>query len=172
MAGNRHTNACSQGNWTRPRKIFSSWYVSHGCERCLHPATASYRLLPTIDIISPITGDDAEKFVNCFPPGVAEVKVRSNGVKYAQVVNPRLDTVSREVLRHDKFKDKVKLGRVRDHFICTLLRYILVLLIQVSIESVGILPPDELFLQSISLLQAKCQKLKSEIDANRNSFCG
>jgi DNA-directed RNA polymerases I and III subunit RPAC1 len=77
-------------------------------------------LLPTIDILSPITGDDAEKFVNCFPSGVAQVKVDKKGVKHAEIVNPRLDTVSREVLRHDEFKDKVKLGRVRDHFICTI----------------------------------------------------
>jgi hypothetical protein len=81
-------------------------------------ATAFYRLLPTIDILSPITGSDAEKFVNCFPKGVARVVTNKKGVKHAEVVNPRLDTVSREVLRHDEFKDKVKLGRVRDHFIC------------------------------------------------------
>lgn len=136
-----------------------------------HIATASYRLLPTIDIVSPIAGDDADKFVNCFRPGVAQVKKRSNGTKYAEVVNPRLDTVSREVLRHDEFKTKVKLGRVRDHFICTSLNRF-VCSSTVSVESVGILPPDELFLQSVSLLQAKCQKLRSEIEANRNSFRG
>ncbi len=37
----------------------------------------------------------------------------------AKVVNSRLDTCSREVLRHDDLKNLVKLGRVRDHFICT-----------------------------------------------------
>jgi DNA-directed RNA polymerase I and III subunit RPAC1 len=74
--------------------------------------------LPTIEILSPIRDDDAEKFVKCFPEGVAKVKVERRGVKIAEVVNPRLDTVSREVLRHNEFKDKVKLGRVRDHFIC------------------------------------------------------
>lgn len=82
-------------------------------------ATASYRLLPTIDILSPILYDDADKFVACFPSGVARIKVDRKGVKHAEIVNPRLDTVSREVLRHDEFKGKVKLGRVRDHFICT-----------------------------------------------------
>jgi DNA-directed RNA polymerases I and III subunit RPAC1 len=82
-------------------------------------ATASYRLLPVIDILSPIINEDANKFVSCFPKGVAMVKSGKNGVKRAEIVNPRLDTVSREVLRHDEFKDKVKLGRVRDHFICT-----------------------------------------------------
>ena len=75
--------------------------------------------MPVIDILSPITDTDAEKFVNCFPKGVAQIKVDKNGVKHAEIVNPRLDTVSREVLRHEEFKDKVKLGRVRDHFICT-----------------------------------------------------
>ena len=82
------------------------------------PATASYRLLPTIQILSPIVNDDAEKFVACFPKGVAKVKADRRGVKHAEIVNPRLDTVSREVLRHDEFKDKIRLGRVRDHFIC------------------------------------------------------
>lgn len=57
--------------------------------------------------------------MKCFPDGVVEVRVDKQGIKVAEVVNPRLDTVSREVLRHDEFKDKVKLGRVRDHFICT-----------------------------------------------------
>jgi DNA-directed RNA polymerase I and III subunit RPAC1 len=118
-------------------------------------ATASYRLLPTIQILSPIVNDDAEKFVACFPKGVAKVKADRRGVKHAEIVNPRLDTVSREVLRHDEFKDKIRLGRVRDHFIF-------------SIESTGILHPDNLFLQSISVLRGKCQKLKSEIEANRH----
>lgn len=41
------------------------------------------------------------------------------GKKVAKVVNSRLDTCSREVLRHEDLKDAVKLGRHRDHFICT-----------------------------------------------------
>lgn len=36
----------------------------------------------------------------------------------AKVVNSRLDTCSREVIRHDDLKNVVKIGRVRDHFIC------------------------------------------------------
>ncbi|KAI8085659.1 DNA-directed RNA polymerase [Thamnidium elegans] len=82
-------------------------------------ATASYRILPEITILEPITGEDAEEFKKCFVDGVVEV-VMENGVKTAKVVNARKDTVSREVLRHDKFIDKVRLTRVRDHFICKL----------------------------------------------------
>lgn len=40
------------------------------------------------------------------------------GKQVAKVVNSRLDTCSREVLRHEDLKNAVKLGRVRDHFIC------------------------------------------------------
>lgn len=80
-------------------------------------ATASYRLLPEITILKPITGDAADRFQKCFPEGVVDV-VMENGVKTAKVVNARKDTVSREVLRHKEFEDKVRLTRVRDHFIC------------------------------------------------------
>jgi DNA-directed RNA polymerase I and III subunit RPAC1 len=80
-------------------------------------ATASYRLLPEITILEPITGQDAEDFKKCFVEGVIDV-VDIDGVKTAKVVNARKDTVSREVLRHDKFNGKVRLTRVRDHFIC------------------------------------------------------
>ena len=43
-------------------------------------------------------------------------------------------------------------------------------IVLVSIESSGILPPEDLFLQAVALLRSKCQILKSEIDANRHSF--
>ncbi len=42
------------------------------------------------------------------------------GVKEAVVKNPRKDTVSREVLRYPELADKVRLSRVRNHFICKL----------------------------------------------------
>ncbi|KAI5818645.1 DNA-directed RNA polymerase [Pyronema omphalodes] len=105
-------------------------------------ATAGYRLLPTIDIKEPITGKSAERFQKCFPPGVVEI---INGE--AKVVAPRNDTVSREVLRHEEFKGKVQLGRVRDHFIY-------------FVESAGQWDSDEIFLESINILQAKVNRLK------------
>ncbi|KAF3939943.1 hypothetical protein ABW19_dt0206938 [Dactylella cylindrospora] len=114
-------------------------------------ATASYRLLPAIKIKQPITGEDAEKFVQCFPRGVAEVQTdRKTGEKKAVVVNPRKDTVSREVLRHDEFKGKVELGRVRDHFIF-------------SVESTGMYNSDELFLQAVQILKKKCVDFQEKL---------
>lgn len=127
-------------------------------------ATASYRLLPTITITKPILGADAKKFARCFPKGVigfeevsaAESEMTGSGYegmigeKKAIVKNAFKDTVSRECLRHDEFKDKVKLGRKRDHFIF-------------AVESTGQFESDLLFLESVKTLKLKCLRLKRSL---------
>ncbi|CDO93923.1 unnamed protein product [Kluyveromyces dobzhanskii CBS 2104] len=107
-------------------------------------STASYRLLPHIQITQPITGDAAKKFVKCFPKGVAGVNEKGE----AYVKDPRKDTVSREVLRHEEFEGKVKLGRVRDHFIF-------------NVESAGAMTPEEIFFKSVRILKNKAEYLKN-----------
>jgi DNA-directed RNA polymerase I and III subunit RPAC1 len=114
-------------------------------------ATASYRLLPQITITEPILGAEAKKFARCFPKGVigyepSDPSDPDSEIK-AIVKDPMKDTVSRECLRHDEFKGKVKLGRVRDHFIF-------------SVESTGQFESDELFLDSVRLLKAKAERFK------------
>ena len=127
-------------------------------------ATASYRILPTIDIVKAILGPDARKFARCFPKGVIGIEDVTEeeashegsgyegqaGQKKVVVKNTFRDTVSRECLRHDEFKGKVKLGRVRDHFIF-------------SVESVGQRESDVLFLESIQTLRSKCTLLKKNL---------
>ena len=125
-------------------------------------ATATYRLLPTIDIVKPIVGNDARKFARCFPKGVIDLEDVTEeesqagteldgmaGEKKAVVRNTYRDTVSRECLRHKEFQGKVKLGRVRDHFIF-------------SVESTGQFDSDYLFLESVKTLRAKCSRLKRQ----------
>ncbi|XP_074532616.1 DNA-directed RNA polymerases I and III subunit RPAC1 isoform X2 [Halichoeres trimaculatus] len=114
-------------------------------------ATASYRLLPEITLQEPVEGEKAERLKRCFSQGVIDLQ-DVNGKKVAQVVNSRLDTCSREVLRHDDLKSVVKLGRVRDHFIFT-------------VESTGILPPEVLVTEAIKILMAKCQRFLNELDS-------
>ncbi|XP_063774858.1 DNA-directed RNA polymerases I and III subunit RPAC1 [Pseudophryne corroboree] len=114
-------------------------------------ATASYRLLPEITLLSPIEGDLAETLQKCFSPGVIAVDVQ-NGKKVARVENSRMDTCSREIFRHDELKNLVKMARVRDHFIF-------------SIESTGILPPDTLLKEAIKVLMGKCRRFLDELDA-------
>lgn len=125
-------------------------------------ATASYRLLPTIDIVKPILGADAKKFAQCFNRGVIDISQRvtaeeasregsgyegHEGQMKAVVKNAFYDTVSRECLRHAEFEGKVKLGRVRDHFIF-------------EVESVGQWDSDLLFLESVAILRKKCVQMK------------
>ncbi|CAN3357316.1 DNA-directed RNA polymerases I and III subunit RPAC1 [Diutina catenulata] len=107
-------------------------------------ATASYRLLPVIDILQPITGKDAVKFQQCFPSGV--IGIDDDGAAY--VADARRDTVSREVLRHPEFDGKVKLGRQRDHFIF-------------NVESTGAMSPEEIFFKSVRVLKNKAQYLRN-----------
>jgi DNA-directed RNA polymerases I and III subunit RPAC1 len=127
-------------------------------------ATASYRLLPTITILKPILGKDAEKFARCFPKGVIGLETVTKkeaakkgggyegheGKNKAVVKDAMKDTVSRECLRHEEFEGKVKLGRIRDHFIF-------------SVESVGQWDSDELFLESVKILKGKCEVLKKSL---------
>lgn len=113
-------------------------------------ATASYRILPEITILEPITGEDAEEFKKCFVDGVVEV-VKVNGIKTAKVVNARKDTVSREVLRHEKFVDKVRLTRVRDHFIF-------------NVETSGIIPAEQIFLSALDVFMDKIKDIQPLVD--------
>lgn len=114
-------------------------------------ATASYRLLPSIHIKQPILGADARKFARCFPKGVIGLEDdEESGEKKAVVKDTMKDTVSRECLRHDEFKDKVQLGRVRDHFIF-------------SVESSGQFPSDELFIDSVKVLREKAARFQRNL---------
>lgn len=114
-------------------------------------STASYRLLPVIDIKEPITGDEAKEFQKCFPKGVIGI----NGDDEAYVKDARKDTVSREVLRHEKLEPKVKLGRKRDHFMFT-------------VESTGAMPAEEIFFKSVRILKNKAEFLKNSPIGNSN----
>ncbi|KAF1975136.1 DNA-directed RNA polymerases I and III subunit RPAC1 [Bimuria novae-zelandiae CBS 107.79] len=129
-------------------------------------ATATYRLMPTIDILRPIVGADAKKFARCFPKGVIRLdKVSAEdeqshpeecagkeGELKAVVDDPSGDSVSRECLRHPEFAKKVKLGRLRDHFIF-------------KVESTGQFDSDELFLESVRLLKVKAARIKRGLEA-------
>jgi len=107
-------------------------------------ATASYRLLPLITLTEPIVEEMANRLVKCFSKGVIKIKKGEDGVKRAYVANARKDTGMREVFRHDDLKNKVKLEKVRDHFIFL-------------VESTGALPPNVLVEEAIKIMHAKCK---------------
>ncbi|NP_001085237.1 RNA polymerase I and III subunit C L homeolog [Xenopus laevis] len=116
-------------------------------------ATASYRLLPEVTLLSSIEGELADKLQGCFSPGVISVD-EVNGKRVARVENARMDTCSREIFRHDDLKNLVRMARVRDHYIF-------------SVESTGILPPDILVSEAIKVLMGKCRRFLDELDATQ-----
>jgi len=115
-------------------------------------ATASYRLLPSINITKPIPAELCAQFAACFPEGVIEVRKGGDGRDEAIVANPRKDTVSREVLRHPEFEASVQLGRIRDHFIF-------------SIESAGQYPAGDLLPEAVQVLRNKVRELRDGLQA-------
>ncbi|KAK7603093.1 hypothetical protein V9T40_003092 [Parthenolecanium corni] len=120
-------------------------------------ATASYRLLPQITLEEVVQGEKAQRLKASFSPGVVKLTTENNIIT-AKINNPRYDSCSRNVFQHEDLKDIVKISRVPNHYIFT-------------IESVGALSPNTLFLESIQVLRGKCDKLLSEIKAKgKNCF--
>lgn len=110
-------------------------------------ATAFYRLLPQIKLNRQVSGKEAFLLQKCFSPGV--IGIDENDTAY--VKDARYDSCSRNVFRYPQLADAVKMSRVRDHFIFT-------------IESVGALKPDLIFLEAVKELKKKCRRLIDEIE--------
>lgn len=136
------------------------------------PATASYRLLPVIQIKEEIPSHLCDDFAKCFSPGVMKVTRDSAGTCSVQVEDARKDTLSREVLRHAEFRDRVNLGRKRDHYICKCValpstrHHSETTAWPVNVESAGqyaavdLVPSAlEVLLSKIKVLQAACDVL-------------
>ncbi|KAG4068149.1 hypothetical protein HA402_001574 [Bradysia odoriphaga] len=109
-------------------------------------ATAFYRLLPDVVLTRKVIGDDAKRLQSCFSPNVIGIDDRER----AYVKSARYDMCSRNVYRHEDLVDAVEMSRIRDHFIFT-------------IESVGAMKPEDIFVEAVKILKEKCQKLLKEI---------
>lgn len=109
-------------------------------------ATAFYRLLPDITLTRRVQGDDAKRLQSCFSPNVIGIDDKER----AYVKSARYDMCSRNIYRHEDLVDAVEMTRIRDHFIFT-------------IESVGAMKPEDIFVEAVKLLKEKCLKLLKEI---------
>ena len=116
-------------------------------------ATASYRLMPQIEIIKPIYDEVAEELVNWFEPGVFSLVPTTNStgdeaghrVK-AVVTNPYACTMSRNFMRHPQLKESIQMSRVPNHFIFT-------------VESVGMMEPGVIVAEALKVLKEKCERV-------------
>ncbi|XP_033226860.1 DNA-directed RNA polymerases I and III subunit RPAC1 [Belonocnema kinseyi] len=114
-------------------------------------STAFYRLMPRITLLKPVKDELAERLKSCFSPEVIEIVPSKSGGTEAKVKNPRYDSCSRNVERHEDLKDCVLLEREPDHFIFT-------------IESVGALTSSVLFCEAVKVLKGKCRTFIEELD--------
>ncbi|GMS80828.1 hypothetical protein PENTCL1PPCAC_3003, partial [Pristionchus entomophagus] len=115
-------------------------------------ATASYRLLPFITLLRPVTGDHAFLLQKAFSEGVIGVK---NGT--AMVLDSRRDTSSRNVFRHEELEGAVEMGKVKDHFIF-------------SVESTGALPASTLVVEACKVMERKSRTLRELVSASLAEF--
>lgn len=113
-------------------------------------------------------GKAAERLQKCFSPGVIGIK-HKGGKKRAVVNDSRYDTSSRNVFRHEDLKDAVIMSKVQDHFICkfffpynSLFEYPVTFI--VTIESVGALTADAIFVEAVTILKNKCLNLLEELN--------
>lgn len=104
-------------------------------------ATASYRLMPHIEFKQPVEGKDAQKLAQC-PTGVFDIE-DLGGVPTAVVKDARACTMCRNCIREPGWDEKLQLGRKSDHFIF-------------SVESVGMIKPEELLPEALNVLVEKC----------------
>jgi DNA-directed RNA polymerases I and III subunit RPAC1 len=111
-------------------------------------ATASYRLLPQIELLEDIpAGPDADDLMNLYEPGV--FTLNDQGV--VVVKNVYACTMSRNFMRNPTLKRAIRMTRVPNHFIF-------------SVESVGAYPPGVLVSQALGILQQKCHRLLDLVD--------
>lgn len=115
-------------------------------------ATASYRLMPDIRLNARIAGEAAVRLKESFSEGVIALE---GSHKVAKVVNPRIDSGSRNVFRHLDLKDKVDYELIKDHFIF-------------KIESTGCIAAVDIMLQSCAILESKCEFFLKELQSSRS----
>jgi len=119
-------------------------------------ATASYRLMPKIELVKGVYGKNAEELVGLYEPGVFRLEECDENDPEGEVIkavvhNPYACTMSRNYMRDPVLKESIKITRVPNHFIFT-------------IESVGIMSPALILVESLNVLKAKCQNLVRLLD--------
>ena len=128
-------------------------------------ATASYRLMPQIEIVKPIYDELAEELVNWFEPGVftlvpADKNERKKGHRQkAQVSNPYACTMSRNYMRNQVLKESIKMSRIANHFIF-------------NVESVGMMEPAVIVAEALKILKEKCERVVELADGALASMDG
>ena len=112
--------------------------------------TASYRLMPEIEILQDVYDDRAEVLMSLMR-GVFELVETSDGRRKVQVKNPMNCTMSRNFMMEKDLAASIKVKRIPDHFIF-------------SVETVGAIKPEELLRRALYVLVDKCNNVMDGVD--------
>eukprot|EP00668_Euglena_longa_P040801 GGOE01053709.1.p2 GENE.GGOE01053709.1~~GGOE01053709.1.p2 ORF type:complete len:255 (-),score=88.12 GGOE01053709.1:206-970(-) len=121
---------------------------------------ASYRMHPRVELCGPrgeptaITGPEAEKVKRLCPADVFDVEDSCLVVR-----RDRACTMCRECVREEGRVEKIRLSRVKDHFIF-------------SVESTGVYPAKDIVREALRLYQYKCQDLVQHVSCSKQDTKG
>ena len=118
-------------------------------------STAYYRLLPSISFKTPIEGEDAHELVALCPTGVYGIK-KNKKKEEVDIEDIYKCTMCRECIRPDKFNERIELGKERKKYIFT-------------IESVGVIRPERLFLDALQVIRNKAQHYLAHLKGLRKN---
>ena len=121
-------------------------------------ATASYRLLPEINIVKDTRGSKARELVKKCPMDVFDIEDVGGGEDDVRAVvsRPRNCTMCRECIRGDDWSERVQLRRVRDHYIF-------------SVETTGAYTPANVVREAIKILRAKGERVRIEMEKSTDN---
>jgi DNA-directed RNA polymerase I and III subunit RPAC1 len=107
--------------------------------------------MPEISFLKPVQNEQADELVKLCPMKVFDIEDLGDGDRQARVARPRDCTMCRECVRDVKWQDKVKLARVKNHFIF-------------SVESAGQLPAKDIFSEAVKVMIEKLNTLERELE--------
>jgi DNA-directed RNA polymerase I and III subunit RPAC1 len=113
--------------------------------------TASYRLMPKVEILEDVYDDRAELLME-LERGVFELVNTSDGRKKVQIKNAANSTMSRNYLSEDDLAKSIKISRIPDHFIF-------------SVETVGAIAPEDLLPRALLILVGKCNDVLDGVES-------
>ena len=99
--------------------------------------------MPSITIKEDITNEDAVEMKKLCPVSVFDIEDLKSS-KRLFVKNEKNCVVCRACVNHDKFGSKIEVGKENNHY-------------HFTIESVGVLPPEKVFADSLRILAQKSQ---------------
>lgn len=104
-------------------------------------STAFYKLLPTVKVVKPVCGEDAEEMTKLCPAGVFDIE-ETGQMRSLIVKNESSCVTCRACINQERLGECVELGKRANSYLFT-------------VESVGVISPRRLFGKALDVLLEK-----------------